>query len=263
MIFFRRGERTTRGAPAIPAGKRLYVIGDIHGRLDLLRLLERQIEQDLATAPREVATIFLGDYIDRGNESAHVLEKLGAGAFCTPFIALRGNHDDVFLRFLRDASVLASWRRFGGLETLHSYGVDVAEAMRGAGFERAQIALKQALPPRHVAFLANTPLCHDVGDYFFCHAGVRPGVALEKQSADDLLWSRSEFLDFRGSFGKIVVHGHTPTPEPEVKPNRINLDTGAYASAILTALVLEGEQRRFLSTKMRRTEARVGVDYAM
>jgi serine/threonine protein phosphatase 1 len=248
MRFFRSFRRAPDEAPGIPAGRRLYVVGDIHGRLDLLHRLERRIEQDLATAPAEVTTIFLGDYVDRGPETAGVLEKLSAGAFCTPLVALRGNHEEVMLRFLSDASVLGSWRHFGGLETLHSYGVDVSEALRGAGFDRAQRALADALPARHRAFLAGAPLSAEVGGYFFCHAGVRPGVALDRQGSDDLLWSRAEFLEFCGSFGKVVVHGHTPTAQPEIRTNRINVDTGAYASSVLTALVLEGETRRFLST---------------
>jgi serine/threonine protein phosphatase 1 len=248
MRFFRRANREPVKAPSIPAGRRLYVIGDIHGRLDLLLMLERQIELDLATAPDEVTTIFLGDYVDRGKDSAGVLEKLSSGSFCTPIVALCGNHEEVFLQFLEDASVLASWRQFGGLETLHSYGVDVSEAMRGVGFDEAQRALADALPTRHREFLDRTLLSFELGDYFFCHAGVRPGVALNAQVRHDLLWSRSEFLDFPGSFGKIVVHGHTPKADPEVRPNRINVDTGAYASSVLTALVIEGEGRRFLST---------------
>ena len=241
-------EKQTPATPAIPYGKRLYVIGDIHGRLDLLNDLEGRIRSDLATAPADVLTIFLGDYVDRGCDSAGVLERLSADAFSTSFCALRGNHEEVFLRFLSDASVLDSWRKFGGLETLHSYGVNVAEAMRGSGYERAQAALIEVLPESHRRFIEKTRLNFSLGDYFFCHAGARPGVDLDQQSSEDLLWIRNVFLQFQGSFGKIVVHGHSPTSAPEVKPNRINVDTGAYASSILTALVLEGETRRFLST---------------
>lgn len=235
-------------APKIPGGTRLYVIGDIHGRLDLFNELEQQIRQDLKTAPANVLTIFLGDYIDRGRESAGVLERLSAEDFCTPICTLRGNHEEVFLQFLSDASILSSWRNFGGLETLHSYGVNVAEAMRGAGYQRAQAALVDSLPARHRQFLESTKLSFTLGDYFFSHAGAKPGVDLDQQTSDDLLWIRNEFLDFAGDFGKTVVHGHTPTPKPEIKPNRINIDTGAYLSSVLTALILEGEGRRFIST---------------
>jgi serine/threonine protein phosphatase 1 len=242
--------------PSVPEGMRIYAIGDVHGRLDLLTELEHQISRDLATAPADVLTIFLGDYVDRGKDSAGVLERLSAVEFCTPICALRGNHEEVFLQFLSDASVLDSWRKFGGLETLHSYGVNVTDAMRGAGFDRAQAALLEALPPHHQQFLEKTRLSFTLGDYFFCHAGAKPGIGLELQTAKDLLWIREEFLRFEGAFGKIIVHGHSPTADPEVKTNRINVDTGAYASSVLTALVLEGETRRFLSTGPRQAPRR-------
>jgi len=234
--------------PSAPPGMRVYAIGDVHGRLDLLIELERQISRDLATAPTDVLTVFLGDYVDRGKDSAGVLERLSAIEFCTPICALRGNHEEVFLQFLSDASVLESWRKFGGLETLHSYGVNVTDAMRGAGFDRARAALRKVLPPHHQKFLEETRHSVTLGDYFFCHAGAKPGIDLEFQTAKDLLWIREEFLRFEGEFGKIVVHGHSPMSAPEIKANRINVDTGAYASSVLTALVLEGETRRFLST---------------
>jgi serine/threonine protein phosphatase 1 len=242
-----KGKRMS--APSIPAATRLYVVGDIHGRLDLLSDLEERIKLDLATAPAEVLTIFLGDYIDRGVSSAGVVERLCGGSFVTPIRSLRGNHEDLFLNFLHDARILESWRSFGGLETLSSYGVSVADPMRGAGYEHARGALVEALPDRHRQFLQSTSVSFSVGDYFFCHAGVRPGVVLAKQRSEDLLWIRDEFLQFEASHGKIVVHGHTPVQSPEVRSNRINIDTGAYASSILTALVIEGSELRFLSTR--------------
>ena len=233
--------------PSVPAGTRLYAIGDVHGRLDLLNELEHLISRDLATAPSRVLTVFLGDYVDRGRESAGVLERLSSRDFCTPTCFLRGNHEEVFLQFFSDPSVLGSWRKFGGLETLHSYGVNVGEAMRGASYDVAQAALMDVLPARHRQFLEATLPSFTLGDYFFCHAGVKPGVDLEFQVSRDLFWIREEFLQYEGFFGKVVVHGHSPTPEPELKSNRINVDTGAYASSILTAVVLEGETRRFLA----------------
>jgi serine/threonine protein phosphatase 1 len=236
-------------APRAPDNLRLYVIGDVHGRLDLLESLQSLIDQDRRQNPaREAGAIFLGDYVDRGRDSAGVLDKLSRGDFPTPIIALRGNHEEVLLKFLEDENVLETWRKFGGLETLHSYGVPVAEAMRGAGYDRAREALLRALPPAHLAFLRQTASSVSFGDYFFSHAGVRPGVPLENQVADDLLWIREDFLRHDGPFGKIVVHGHTPVEKPDVRPHRINVDTGAYASSILTALVLDGESRSFLST---------------
>ncbi len=243
-------------APSVPADARVYVIGDVHGRLDLLNNLEEQIQRDLETAPADVLTVFVGDYIDRGPHSAGVLERLSARDFCTPICALRGNHEEILLKFLSDAAVLDSWRKFGGLETLHSYGVDVAEPMRGAGYERARTGLIEALPARHRRFLDETRPSFTIGDYFICHAGARPGVDLGHQSSEDLMWICDDFLRFEGSFGRIVVHGHTPTPNPEIRANRINVDTGAYASSILTALALQGNTRRFLATRKSTTPHR-------
>jgi serine/threonine protein phosphatase 1 len=242
--------RAPAAPPAIPPDMRIYAVGDIHGRFDLLQILAGRIADDLAGAPtRQALTVFLGDYIDRGPRSAAVLEALSGGEFPTRLIALRGNHEEMLLRFLDDGNALESWRGFGGLETLHSYGVPVADAMRGAGYAAAREAFARALPQRHLDFLNGTAPSVAFGDYFFCHAGVRPGVALDRQRQDDLLWIRHAFLQHRGSFGKVVVHGHTPVAAPEDRGNRINIDTGAYASATLTALVLEGDRRRYLSTR--------------
>ena len=237
------------GAPSLPPGVRIYAVGDIHGRLDLLDALAEQIRADLVSAPPEVMTIFLGDYVDRGPASAGVLDRLSRGDFPTPIYALRGNHEEVLLRFLDDGTVLDGWRGFGGIETLQSYGVDVREAMRGAGYDLARKSLLARMPPGHRLFLEQTRFAASLGDYFFCHAGVRPGVAPQSQNPKDLLWIREEFLRHKGSWSQIIVHGHTPVPRPEVLPNRINVDTGAFASSILTALVLEGRERRFLSTE--------------
>jgi len=236
-------------APTLPEGMRVYAIGDVHGRLDLLRELADKISGDLHSASAsQINAIFLGDYVDRGPQSAAVIEELAQGVFPVPVVALRGNHEDILLRFLEDESVLDSWRKFGGLETLHSYGVSVADPIRGGGYKAARDAFRQAIPESHVQFLKNTSPSVSFGDYFFCHAGVKPGVPLELQSTQDLLWIRDEFLEYPGAFGKVVVHGHTPTPVPEQRFNRINIDTGAYATSKLTALVLEGDQRYFLST---------------
>jgi len=175
------------------------------------------------------------------------LERLASSRLPTPLRALRGNHEAMLLRFLAEPRSLEIWRGNGGLETLHSYGVDVSAAMRGEGFEAAREAFLTALPDSHRAFLEATELSATVGDYFFCHAGVRPGAPLSNQNADDLLWIRDGFLSYKRSFGKIVVHGHTPVARPEVRANRINIDTGAFATSVLTCLVLEGEDRRILS----------------
>lgn len=240
--------KLTLDSAALPAGLRIYAIGDVHGRSDLLANLASQIFDDLSTAPASSLTIFLGDYIDRGRDSAGVVDRLARGDFPTPFCALRGNHEDILLRFLEDETLLEAWRKFGGLETLHSYGVNVGDAMRGRGYDVARTALIERMPEAHRRFLEGTGMSATHGDYFFAHAGARPGAPLHKQSAEDLLWIRDDFLRWPGSWEKIVVHGHTPVPAPEVKPNRINIDTGAFATSVLTALVLEGAERRFLQT---------------
>jgi serine/threonine protein phosphatase 1 len=233
---------------ALPPGLRIYAIGDVHGRLDLLNEMLEHIEDDIRTAPSNVLTICLGDYVDRGNDSRGVIERLCAGRLPTPLCALRGNHEDLVLKFLDDATVLDSWRKWGGLETLHSYGIDVRDAMRGHGYDVAREAFCDILPNHHRQFLEQNKLSASFGDYFFCHAGVRPGVPLEQQAPHDLLWIREEFLHFPGRLEKVVVHGHTPVESADVRPNRINIDTGAFATSKLTALVLEGTQRRFITS---------------
>ena len=204
------------------------------------------IEKDLG-ATRAV-TIFLGDYIDRGSQSAQVLSRFCDAAVPTPFIALRGNHEQMMLDTLADAQKLDFWRRCGGLETLASYGIDVSEVMRGLGYDEARNRMETDIPATHWDLLNALPHSYALGDYFFCHAGVRPGLALNHQASTDLLWIREEFLDAPGPYEKVIVHGHTPVPEPEDLGVRINIDTGAYATGQLTCLVLEGETRRFLST---------------
>ena len=233
--------------PSTPERTRVYAIGDVHGRADLLDEIAGLIDRDCASAPAETITVLLGDYVDRGPQSAAVVERLAFGRFPTRLCALRGNHEAMLLGFLAEPRLLEVWRSNGGLATLYSYGVDVSAAMRGEGYEAARDAFRGALPAAHRAFLEATKLSATVGDYFFCHAGVRPYAPLADQSEEDLLWVRDGFLSHERSFGKIVVHGHTPVPRPEVRANRINIDTGAFAASILTCLVLEGEDRRFLS----------------
>jgi Calcineurin-like phosphoesterase len=239
--------------PTLSAPRRLYVIGDIHGWADLLDRMVAGIVRDLDARPIDGSmTVTLGDYIDRGPDSRGVLDRLARNPFPTEFVALKGNHEALFAAFLRDPSagdsqVADQWRRLGGLETLHSYGIDVRPLMRGRNCEAAAQALLAAMPQEHFTFLAALPVALTFDRYFLCHAGVRPGIPLARQSEDDLLWIRNEFLDSKADFGKIVVHGHTPTREPELLPNRINVDTGAYMTGRLTCAVLEGEEVRFLS----------------
>ena len=227
---------------------RLYVIGDIHGRLDLLDQMIAYIEQDARVYGKNCLTVTLGDYIDRGPDSRGVLDRLANNPFPGPYVALKGNHEDLLERFLQDPSSGERWRILGGLETLNSFGVPVAPLMVGRNYEQAAEQLRAALSPEHEKFLASLKMSLTVGQYFMCHAGVRPGVPLESQRVEDLLWIRDEFRNSPADFGKIVVHGHTPVQEPESLPNRINIDTGAFATGRLMCVVLEGEHRQFIST---------------
>jgi serine/threonine protein phosphatase 1 len=234
---------------SLPDGHRIYAIGDIHGRADLLDSIAREIEADLSSAPVATATaVFLGDYVDRGPHSSRVLERLAHRDFPVPFVALRGNHEQMLLTFLADPAFLSTWRQFGGLEALHSFGVDLRDAREGRGYDRAHAELVEAMSPEVRDFLEQTATSFQAGDYFFCHAGVRPNVPLASQLDKDLMWIRDDFLRSPAYHGKVVVHGHTPVGEPDLRPNRINIDTGAYVSGRLTSLVLEGKSRRFLST---------------
>lgn len=234
-------------APAVPSGLRVYAVGDVHGRADLLDALHaRIVEEAAAERPEEVRLVYLGDYIDRGPDSYGVVERLLA-----PLprgwrrIALRGNHEDMMLRALADEDRGDLWVLNGGLATMESYFRAAGTAMPPAP-DKALAALHGVLPDRHLAFYAGLASYHVCGGYVFVHAGLRPGVALAEQNPDDLRWIRRPFLDSEADFGAMVVHGHSIVAKPEQRPNRIGIDTGAYASGVLTALVLEGATRRFL-----------------
>ena len=231
----------------VPDGTRVYCVGDIHGRDDLLREMAERVGADMeASSFDHAVTVFLGDYVDRGLGSKRVVEQLAGGEWPTSIIALAGNHEDLLMAFLENEAVLAAWRSLGGLETLHSYGVDVGLAMAGRDFGAVQAAFAARFPERHRHFLERLEISTYIGDYFFCHAGVRPGVPLDRQNRDDLLNIRDPFLSSEAEHGKLVVHGHTPSVAPEIRPNRIGIDTAAYATGRLTCLVLEKDQRRFL-----------------
>ena len=238
-------------APEAPADTRIYAVGDVHGCAGLLRDLHQLIHEDAYRhqAPRNL-TVYLGDYIDRGEESRSVLDLLLAEPLPGfEHVHLRGNHEETMLRFLEDVSVGPSWLLYGGAQTLWSYGVRPPVPIGDMGeLRRAQRELAERLPRDHLAFLHALPLQHAEGDYLFVHAGVRPGVPLDRQEVNDLLWIRDEFLDSDAEFGKIVVHGHTIAPQPDVRRNRIGVDTGAFASGRLTCLVLEGTDWSFIQT---------------
>lgn len=247
--FLKPFERTPPAASTrrVPEGSLVYCVGDIHGRDDLLRDMAGRVELDMTTRSFDNAvTVFLGDYIDRGPDTKAVIERLASGEWPTSIIALAGNHEDFLVEFLEDAGVLDFWRTQGGLATLHSYEVDVGPAMAGRDFEEIRAAFTARFPKHHRDFLETIKVSATIGDYFFCHAGVRPGVALDLQARDDLLNIREPFVSSDAEHGKLIVHGHTPAIAPEIRPNRIGIDTGAYATDRLTCLVLEKDEQRFV-----------------
>jgi serine/threonine protein phosphatase 1 len=249
--LFGRGRPAEGVAPQVPPGSRIYAVGDIHGRADLLRHLHQLIHEDAygRQAPRNVV-VYLGDYIDRGKASAEVIDLLIDEPLPSfEAVHLKGNHEDSLLRFLDDTSVGAAWFSYGGDATLESYGVrPVAPAAPHQELLRAQRELALRLPERHRRFLAALTLAHEEGDYLFVHAGIRPGLPLRAQNPADLLWIRDEFLSSSADFGKIIVHGHSISARPDVQRNRIGIDTGAFASNVLTCLILEGSDWSFLQT---------------
>jgi serine/threonine protein phosphatase 1 len=233
--------------PRIPDGMRVYAIGDVHGRVDLLNAVFERIDATLRDFPIEQSVqILLGDYIDRGPNSREVIDTLIARRKQHAMVCLKGNHETYAAQLLSDPSVLAEWTQYGGIQTLLSYGVKPSTRGDPQPAEDVAKAFGKALPASHRRFLEGLGLSFTCGDFFFTHAGVRPGVPLSQQHEHDLLWIREEFLLHEEDFGKIIVHGHTPAKEPDVRPNRINIDTGAYATGRLTCLVLQADRRVFI-----------------
>lgn len=233
-------------AIVLPNGHRVYAVGDIHGRLDLLERLHRLIRSDIADRPIAAYTVvYLGDYVDRGPASAGVIDALIArpvpGAV---HVYLKGNHEQFMLAFADSGAHADDWLSNGGRETLQSYGVEVDRH----DFCATACAFRSAVPAKHMAFFDNLQYSHRIGSLFFAHAGVDPGRPLDDQRPMDLLWIRSKFLHADTGMGALVVHGHTPSSDPEVTDRRINVDTGAWHTGRLTAAVLECGRYRFLGT---------------
>ncbi len=232
---------------AIPAGQRVYAVGDVHGRSDLFGALIAAIDADDADrAAARTTIVLLGDLIDRGPDSAGVIAAARALARRRRVRALCGNHEEMFLQSFEDIEVLRHFLRYGGRETILSYPLDTA-AWNAASLSEAQALMREAIPADDLEFLCGFEDAIVIGDYLFVHAAIAPGVPLEEQSIGDLRWMREPFLSHEGDHDHVVVHGHTITPEPVIRRNRIGIDTGAYINGRLTALGLEGEARWLLT----------------
>jgi len=236
--------------PSVPPGIRAYAIGDVHGCVaEYDALMARILEDDAARGPAKSVLVLLGDLVDRGPDSAGAIRR--AMALPDRFAETRviaGNHEEVFLEALTgETESLRFFTRIGGRETILSYGIDPDEYER-SNYTQIGKLLAQAVPEEHVAFLGDLEDMVEIGDYLFVHAGIKPGVAFEDQTTNDLRWIRAPFLTSERDHGKIVIHGHNISETPDEQPNRIGIDTGAYRTGKLTAIGLEGEQRWFLST---------------
>ena len=238
--------------PNLPESYRVYAVGDIHGRADLLIQLHQAIATDAVTAKPEVTRIliYLGDYVDRGMQSREVIEHLTSESL-TGFktIYLKGNHDEKMLNFLDTPKPDGQWFGLGGNTTIYSYGVRIPKDIHATRrFNYIQDQLRELVPATHRKFLQDLELSYTIGDYFFSHAGINPDRSITDQKKHDLIWGKKSFLSSSQNFGKTIVHGHTVGYEPVMRANRICIDTGAFQSDVLTCLVLENDSRRFLST---------------
>lgn len=247
--FLRPG--APRPLPAIPAGQRVYAVGDIHGRADLFAGLINAIDVDdrrrnALLGPHGVAphttVILLGDLIDRGPDSRGVVDLAARWGRRRQVRVLLGNHEEMFLKSLDNIEVLRQFLRFGGRETVLSFGID-HQAYAEASYEEVQAMMHRHIPPEMIDYIRNFENSIHIGDYLFVHAGIRPGTPLDTQTAEDLRWIREPFLSHPHDLGAVVVHGHTITPDPVVRDNRLGIDTGAYQSGRLSAVMLEGEER--------------------
>ena len=250
--LFGRARKPQPQPSAVPDGSRIYAIGDIHGCRDLLDRLHEQILRDVLDFKARAAwwstSAIMWTGASNRARSWIVCSTIPLPGFESVY--LKGNHEQALLDFLQDSRVALNWMSYGGDATLYSYGVGL-EGPRSnpATLMKLQEKFRTNLPDRHLAFYQSLALAHQEQDYVFVHAGIRPGVPLDAQQESDLLWIRDEFLDSSENFGKVIVHGHTITRVPEVKKNRIGIDTGAFASGVLTCLVLEGSDGRFLDTR--------------
>jgi serine/threonine protein phosphatase 1 len=217
----------------------IYAVGDVHGCFEQLLMAEKRILDDARKANQRATVIYLGDFVDRGRDSAAVLEHLSRPDPQDDLVRLAvcGNHDDAFLDFLRDGSNAQSWLEFGGVETLQSYGVDAAYVLKSARAMKTLVDVaREAVPGRHVAFLEKLPVSISIGNYLFVHAGIRPGLPLDSQTDEDMMWIREPFLSEGPKLPVTVIHGHTIVAEPAFRSGRIGIDTACYSTGVLTVL---------------------------
>jgi len=243
------GPKAPARLPAIPHGERVYAIGDIHGRLDLFEELIRHIEaDDAARRPVRTTVILLGDLVDRGPDSAGVIARAREWGTQRRVTYIMGNHEEMFIASLNKVDALRGFLKFGGRETILSYGID-AQTLADADYETLQQLMRDHVPDADIAFLDGFDKLVRIGDYVFVHAGIRPEAPLELQLSHDCRWIREPFLSHAGEFPGFVIHGHTVTDDPDVRHNRTGIDTGAFMSGKLTAIGLEGTERWFLQAE--------------
>jgi serine/threonine protein phosphatase 1 len=242
-------EQAEVGSASVPEGTLVFAIGDVHGRADLLKTLLTFIGGHSESGNAKTVVIGLGDYVDRGPDSAGAIDAL-----CDfrrhnniELVWLRGNHEAMFANFLEAPNRIGpEWLEQGGLETIRSYGCDVGR--RPYDFDKVRDDMARRLPIHHIRFLESLRSSLTIGDFFFCHAGVRPNIALTSQSERDLMWIRSGFADRDAPFAKVIIHGHTPVATPDVRTHRINIDTGAYLSGVLTCLAIDSKSIGFIQS---------------
>lgn len=243
-----RSKRPLRRIARVPQGERYYVVGDIHGRLDLFDALADAIEADIAASePAEITVVLLGDLVDRGPDSAGVIARARAWQARRELRFLVGNHEEMFLESFDDLEMLRHFLKHGGRETLLSYAID-RKLYNRLTLEELQAAMQRAVPHEDRDFLAGFEELIVAGDYVFVHAGINPDLPLDEQKRHDLLWIRERFLRHCEPFSHVVVHGHTIFEAVEETDHRIGIDTGAYRTGRLTALVLEDDGRRTIQS---------------
>jgi len=228
-----------------PADTRIYAVGDIHGRADLLSEIIARIDDDIRRRPvAHTLEVYLGDYVDRGPHSRSVMDLLAVRLVANRAVCLRGNHEAVMEGFLQDPAILQYWLPLGGMQTLASYGIELHDDTETANDLHRRFL--DAFPREHELVMRCFRNQFSCGDFLFVHAGIRPDVPLDDQDPNDLIWIRDEFLDCTRSHERFVVHGHTPVPHPDIRSNRINIDTGAWRTGTLTCIAIEGSTILFL-----------------